>query len=78
MIDIPCTGMCPHWSVVVGTNHYYTKITTFKASYSLPWGKDEIEQHEREVGVHVLAAIDKLHKENLELKERQLRSKQAY
>ena len=27
----------------------------------------EIEQHEKKVGVHVLAAIDKLHKENLEL-----------
>ena len=27
---------------------------------------DEIEQHEKEVEVHVLAAIDKLHEENLE------------
>ncbi len=27
---------------------------------------DEIEQHEKEVDVHVLAAIDKLHEENLE------------
>ncbi len=30
---------------------------------------DEIEQHEKEVDVHVLAAIDKLHEENLKLRK---------
>ncbi len=30
---------------------------------------EEIEKHEKKVGVHVLAAIDKLHKENLELRK---------
>ncbi len=30
---------------------------------------DEIKQHEKNVDVHVLAAIDKLHEENLKLNE---------
>ncbi len=57
-------------------SHVRNKCSKRKRSCKYAWAGcriegagDEIEQHEKEVGVHVLAAIDKLHEENLKLRK---------
>ncbi|XP_064392799.1 uncharacterized protein LOC135340388 isoform X3 [Halichondria panicea] len=79
MLKVFCENKCDENITIVNLenrSHVRNKCSKRKRSCKYTWAGcthegtgDEIEKHEKKSDVHVLAAIEKLHKENLELRK---------